>query len=305
MIAEFGIIPDVFDRASYSSTELGDVCLRQLLEYCRDEALVRDFCGGAWSAHIKQESARWHIRTKEFIETLCKENRLRLAKQIQQRLPENDAEWYYEAAASELDLIVARNPKAIGGEDDPCVTPITGIEGSRWGRKRSPSVLLQRRTADYLKSLRPVLKHATSFMFIDPYIDETKGGYREFSQLLCKLGRLTPPPRLEIHVWQGDGQSSRSVLDRFHNSHKALAKARMGAKVFVWPVNFHDRFLITDLVGLSLSNGFDIATNNVNEAIWTRLGRNDREVIEKRFEPNAARYGDVSSSRFNIGASAT
>lgn len=49
MLAEFGIIPDVFDKSTYSSPEFAEFCLAELLYLCREEAVVRDFCDGRWS----------------------------------------------------------------------------------------------------------------------------------------------------------------------------------------------------------------------------------------------------------------
>ena len=80
----------------------------------------------------------------------------------------------------------------------------------------------------------------------------------------------------------------------------ALKKARRSADVFVWPENFHDRYLITDIVGILMPYGFDIATNGVKETTWVRLDRGGCQRIEQLFDPNGARFGEVRI--FSIGA---
>ena len=102
MLAELGIIPDVFDKSTYSSPELGDVCLAQLLDLCREEAVVRDFCNGRWSDQSSKQAERWHVATKEILETLGKEGRLRPFAQACPNTPEEDKEWYYETVAAQM-----------------------------------------------------------------------------------------------------------------------------------------------------------------------------------------------------------
>lgn len=60
-------------------------------------------------------------------------------------------------------------------------------------------------------------------------------------------------------------------------------------EVFVWD-HFHDRYLISNLIGVSLPNGFD-ATSNVNEkTTWTRLGRDERDDVQREFDPAVGRH---------------
>ena len=303
MIAEFAIIPDVFDPKSYPSSDAAESSLHGLMAICREEAFVRDLYDGAWSRQFKQNLARWHASTKEVIETLVKENRLRRFPRKLQHLPGDDAEWCYEAASDRAkpapDMIIAGDPATLGYEDD-CITPVMKIHKTRWWQNRSSSVRVKRQTEDYLKTLGPILKHANLFMFIDPHVDEREQNYAEFSQILQKIGHHPRSPRIEIHIWGGKGTSSRSDWDaRTQKTHEVLTKARLNAAVYVWSGNFHDRYLITDLVGISLPNGFDIATKNAKETNWARLGRNDREKTEMDFDLNGQRFGEAN--KFIIG----
>lgn len=305
MLAEFGVIPDVFDQATYSSPELGEVCLAQLLDVCREEAVVRDLCDGGWSDSVRHRVGLQRGAAKEVLETLVKEGRFRRCKQSLPHRAETDAEWYYEAIKSSqqqpLDLIVAGIPEQLGGYD-PAVTAITKLSKSGWWQRRSNSVEVQRVTTDYLRVLRPLFQRAGAFMFVDPNIDERQLNYAEFSQLirgLCGPGMMR---RLEIHIAQKDTPTISEWRLRLQNCDRDLAKAKRSATVYVWPVNFHDRYLITNLTGIQLPYGFDIATRGVKETTWARLGRRERAAVELRFEPNAGRFGEVRC--FSIGRDA-
>ncbi len=66
----------------------------------------------------------------------------------------------------------------------------------------------------------------------------------------------------------------------------------------IWP-DFHDRFLVTDLVGLSMSNGFDASNARGATITVTRLSRKDRDDVQKEFDPASNRLGQPR--RFRIG----
>ena len=68
------------------------------------------------------------------------------------------------------------------------------------------------------------------------------------------------------------------------------------AEVFIWS-DFHDRFMISDVIGINASAGFDV-TNRPNDfATWSRLGRRDKDDVQRRFDPAA----NQPKWRFMIG----
>ncbi len=62
-----------------------------------------------------------------------------------------------------------------------------------------------------------------------------------------------------------------------------LRVAGLQAEVFVWD-DFHDRYLISNLIGISLPNGFDTTRDPNSVTRWTRLGRNDRDDVQREFD---------------------
>ena len=78
---------------------------------------------------------------------------------------------------------------------------------------------------------------------------------------------------------------------RFHDGiSDKLRAAGLQAEVFVWD-DFHDRYLISNLVGISLPHGLGTTRDPYSVTRWTRLGRNDRDGVQREFDPASKRHG--------------
>ena len=62
----------------------------------------------------------------------------------------------------------------------------------------------------------------------------------------------------------------------------------------------HDRYLISDLVGILLPYGFDIANDPAETSTWCRLGSAERDRQQKEFDRACGVHRLVSY--FDIGA---
>jgi hypothetical protein len=51
--------------------------------------------------------------------------------------------------------------------------------------------------------------------------------------------------------------------------------------------DFHDRYLITDIIGINLPYGFDTDSRPKARTTWCRLGREDKDDIQREFDPAA------------------
>ena len=77
----------------------------------------------------------------------------------------------------------------------------------------------------------------------------------------------------------------------------SLRAAGLQAEVFVWD-DFHDRYLISNLVGISLPNGFDTDRNPNSVTSWARLSRTDSDDVLREFDPVSRRH--TQRARFTI-----
>jgi hypothetical protein len=148
--------------------------------------------------------------------------------------------------------------------------------------------------ASYVSRLGNVLHFANHIIFADPHIDPERPGYAQFGDLLKATFRPKgPQPLIEIHrvCYTGSG-TNREIVKRdewerrFRDTLDAGLKALgLTIEVFVWDDD-HERYVISDLLGLHLGNGFDTTKNPKAFATWTRLSASGRDAIQRLYDPN-------------------
>jgi len=301
MLAEYALIPDIFDGTCYTSPELCRHLLGSLKEPLLNEALVRNLRGGEWYNHLAQNTAL-HPMAKELLKKLHSQKRLRLVDSSLPDPPDSYELWCNEALASHaadavhpLTGIIASKELEATFKAEPLVGYIEKLSSTRWWQQRlaqGASIRLKRQTADYIKHLRLILEHANSLVFIDPHLDPTRNSYQEVHELFPIMKDRPVKPLIEIHRrWQVvDSGGSRTTVSRqewerrFGGDFKqALNDAGLTAEVFIWD-DLHDRYLITDIIGISIPNGFDISRNTDEITTWSRLGRDVRDSVSREFD---------------------
>ena len=303
LLAEYAITPDVFDVASYTSEEVCGLCLEMIREPMLTEGLVRDLRNGEWRKLFASDTRAWHRRGKELIKKLTTQGRLIQFPPALPDSPPDDQGWCAEALETHnvrefTGGIIVTEPVKSTYLNEPLVARIDRLGNAQWWAARSPSVALTRTFADYEKHLDPVLRCSNSILFIDPYLDPAKPRYREIGALLALAGgRRTQAPKIEIHrvCYEGSGQARQIIdngdLERRFREELAdpLRVAGLQAEIFIWD-DFHDRYLISNLIGISLPNGFDTTQNPNAVTRWTRLGRGDRDDVQREFDVASRRH---------------
>ncbi len=100
ILAEYGLVPDVFDSSCYTSAELCDVHLQNLKEALLSDGLVRDLRNSEWLRVFEDNGRTWHKRGKELLKKLATQNRLRIYPACGAASPADDVGWCNEAIAS-------------------------------------------------------------------------------------------------------------------------------------------------------------------------------------------------------------
>lgn len=308
MLDEYALVPDIFDRAAYSKPDYIDMCLAHLKEPLLQEAVVRDLCDGGWSEFCFGNAGSLHPLCKEILKKLKQNNRLRRFPQQNGSMPESSLDWCRESQTGHgLDplngIIAAHATKQHCAAAE--VACIEKLAGTFWWQQRSPSVTVDRKTARYLAVLGRLLQQANSLMFIDPNLDPSSRNYREFGQLLAPLAGRAIKPRIEIHrsLCIGDGPArtfpTEADWKRSFAAFGAALKAQgLMAEIFLWD-DFHERYLVADVMGISVPAGFDVTTRPDDWSTWGRLGRDDKDKIQRLFDP-ASRAAKLKW-RFVIG----
>lgn len=300
LLAEYAITPDVFDVMSYSSEEVCGLHLQILKDVLIQEGLVRNLRNGEWARLFAGSERSWHRRGKELLKKLATQKRLVLQPTATDVYPESDSDWCDEAIAShrviELAGIIISNTIAEAYSSESIVAPIDRLPNTDWWTSRSPSLRLGRTLEDYKAALALVLRHANSIMFIDPHIDPNRSGYRDICSLIEDAGNRAPAPTIEIHrvAWYGSSQDKRpkcaEVEAALRSKLTAVAqRAGLSLEVYLWD-DFHDRYLISNLVGINVPNGFDTTRAPNARTTWNRLGRKERDDIQREFDPASGHH---------------
>lgn len=311
MIDEYALVPDIFNPSAYTADVLADAYLPFLKEPLFQEAIVRDLFEGAWSKYCFTDAGCSHRLAKEILRKLSTNNRLRRFPARVAEVPANAHDWCNESLKSHsiypLTGIIASHTTKLSFSN-PEVASIEKLPGTNWWQQRSPSVTVDRKTEDYLKVLGLVFHQANSLMFIDPNLDPSSYNYRDFIKLLVPISQRRPAPIIEIHrsLCRGDGRARTfPTLDEWKQDFSSLGRALeaigLTAEIFFWD-DFHERYLITDVVGVSVPAGFDITGKTNDWSTWGRLGRDDKDKIQRLFDP--AVRSDCLKWRFKIGSDA-
>lgn len=95
--------------------------------------------------------------------------------------------------------------------------------------------------------------------------------------------------------------SRKSVEEMFEPLAKALVKAQMRASLYVWDA-FHDRYLISNLAGLSIPNGFDTDEKKGSaKTTFSLISTSDRVDVEREFDPNSGEHHLLFGGPISLG----
>jgi len=311
MMAEYGLVPDIFEVGTYSSAEVCSLHLSKLKEALLEHGLVRDFRNGEWRAYLANQTDRWDVRARELVKKLITQKRLVPAQPAAEGKPATEIQWCEEALASHrstsLTGIIAGQKSAEPYASEDILRPIDKLDTAGWWTRNRESVIVNRTISEYLRYLGLALKHANFLMFVDPHLDPQQRRYRDFVQLLLAIKRPEgqPRPSIQIHrtccADQRDGplpvEHWRSAFEEFH---KPLLTSGIRVDVFLWD-EMHDRFFISDLIGVLMGNGFDVSAAPAARTTWARITRNSREAIQREFDyPNNPVHR--LHGRFSIGS---
>lgn len=301
LLCEYAVTPDVFDLQVYPHEEVGTARLEYVKDVFLEEALLRNLRAGEWLAVFKSHDRPWHRRGIELLKKMVKQNRLRLVEPVLPAAPANELEWCIEALASHqidpLTGVISTAQVIDNVEANPILGRIDRLGSSLCWTSRSPSVRLVRCQNDYVTQLIPIMRCANSVMLIDPHIDPTLRRYFTVLPLLLLARGRRPAPLIEIHrvVYVGSGPN-RQIVDsnewerRFCSAWGTdLAAAGLQVEIFIWD-DHHDRYLISDIIGIGMGNGYDTTANPNDITTWSRIGRKDRDDIQREFDPASNRH---------------
>ncbi|MBE9194788.1 hypothetical protein IQ219_05575 [Synechocystis sp. LEGE 06083] len=171
------------------------------------------------------------------------------------------------------------------------IASIENLEKADWWANRSHSIGLRRQTQDYLMHLKILLNHANSFIFIDPYFNPNQPDYQEFDHILKAINQSDDPPLIEIHLSHlGSGMTVADFERLFRRRlESCIQPQKLEVDVFIWD-KIHDRFILTNLVGIQSGHSFSISRDPKETTTWTRISRTRRDELQKEFDKNSRKH---------------
>jgi hypothetical protein len=301
MLSELALGTEVFRTDEYGDAAFADVCLAQFRAAVFEDFVVRDLRMGGWHAYVLAQEGRLHPKGKELLKKLKSQKRLISHISFRPTDPVTDEEWENEALGTHTQIPLAgmvfgQQAKTLRHEANPLVACPQKLTSAPFWSSRTCSRRIPRKIGEYRKLLDLVLCHANWLAFIDPHLNPSDRKYRDFHQLLASCARRNPAPLLEIHrvAWMGDGHDRRERStdhERIFRQHlePQLRQGGVQVRIFLWD-DFHDRFLASNLIGLSWSNGFDTSADAASSVTVARLSRSDRDDLQQEFSVNSPKH---------------
>jgi hypothetical protein len=301
LLSEYALTPDVYDKSSYPSEELADCCLDLLREVLLTDGIVRDLRNGEWRVLFTDPGRVWHRHCKEILKKIIRDGRFRLFPPEIEQAPQTDEDWLEEALATnaitEFSGVITTAANASKYSGNAFVSSIYKLRQAPWWSKRGPSIRLQRKTVEYIKNLRLVFDCSRSLMFIDPFLDPTQNNYSEFSELLRAALQSETVELIEIHrvITEKPRREKTKIVavdewkDRFRGKLSHLIPENVRVEVFLWD-ELHDRYLISNVLGINVPYGFDISRRANALTTWCRLSREDSDDVRVEHELEDERH---------------
>jgi hypothetical protein len=306
MLREFAFSPEVLLSSAYGVTaadgvfhpaeDHGHLALNTLRKGLERGGVVRNLAGGEWLKTFENTKVGLHARSREVLSKIQKAGRIVPAAVVSVAQPSTESEWLSEAFASHQAEPFLSN--FFGTDTFGQTVSAADYQQLPKGVSKLPfcepfsgggcSLKVRRTVADYTKVLRPVFKHSRSLMFIDPYLDLEARNYRDFVDLLRAAVSLRPDTNVELHrqlrsAMPGEpfvpAAEWRRRLRRVIDADPLLKALKV--EIFVWD-EFHDRYLISNLMGISIPYGFDTSAK-ADETRWTTLTPEDADDVRIEF----------------------
>ena len=308
MLSEITLAPSVFLTTGYESEEGCNASLLGAEDILLERALIHDL----WNGRLSAETIRANglsTRGRKLLGALKTRRRLIKVGPAGQTKPETSLEWTEEAVRSHalrpvVGVLVGPGDAALF-EDCAMVASINMRGDTPWWREvKRRSWDHPRKSEAYLRLLRPLLVHANSLTFIDPYFDPSSKSYSYLSEAFFLLGERSSKPHVEIHrscynTMQRDPVDSLALETLFAPLSKVVLDLRLSVEVFCW-TDIHNRYLLTDLGGFMLGNSLSTSSNPTADDCWAAIDSDTAENLERKH--STAHRPNSLYHQFNLGA---
>lgn len=307
MIFEVAILPDSFEKQN-DTTAL----ITTLKTIVNNGVFIADFKTGLWSKKILEKYITEYENSsrRDKLITLLKhlKDRKKIVKLTNyNHVIESLADWIVVSKKhfenESLDLVVSgENSK------DECKSQLSGkyhslnelLLSDEWEKVNKSDIVIKKTPSDFNCLLKKMLTYVRTIKLIDPYL-LPKSKYKSTIELCVKhLNNKNDFPQqrgeIEIHTKIEEGVSISANQSRWKEMLKDIENsAHHTFKVFFWKDNsledkFHDRFILTNIFGVSSSHSLDIHSSSSQEITLSLLSRATYEKHLNNFSQNDQKF---------------
>jgi hypothetical protein len=302
MLEEIFMMPEILlNKSHFLSEEDFYKVLKLLKKPLQEELILRDSKDGKWRSFLKENLENLPHKRKEVAKLILgmrKSNpkRIRNSKMILETELPNSENWLSAALSSHREDPLAAIFTATESflettcEEKDLIVPIKDLAISKWWDNRSSTKRIDRKIEVYKKYLKKLFEKSNSLMFIDPHLAPSKQHYSKFFEILALAkDRDTENHDIEIEIHRACTFEEKILTkpdewkDVFCSLNEKLKEFNLNVTIFIWD-RFHDRYLISDLLGIAMQNGFDASGKENDKTTWSRLSRIDRDDVQREFE---------------------
>jgi hypothetical protein len=297
MIAEVTASPSVFDQTAYSAPEICERQMESIKDALMHRSLLRDLRDGGLTAKILSSSSV-SPRGKEILKKMRTRGRITSEAPCGSSIPAHESEWVTEGLQAHTRrplgcVLTTGSTKELFASNN-IVEDVHKMTRTAWWKESARvSWRVQRSRQDFLKHLEPLLIHANSLQFIEPFFDPSdRSDYGWFNEVIRVLATRERPASLEIHrgCVSGSGRSATiftpdQIINKFSPLSKELEAVGLKATVFVW-LEMHNRYLLTNIGGFQLGNSL-IERPAQPKDTWSCLDRHTQDDIQREYDPSA------------------
>ncbi len=165
---------------------------------------------------------------------------------------------------------------------------------SGWDPSMQNSMRIRRHSSNYIPAIKNLLRASRSVSIIDPYFDPSHPDYSGAKQLIDECNQSNVCTEVNIHRVYHKGRESirsndplfrppdRAEWENLFRNELSIYTSALKISVFIWP-EFHDRYILTNLMGLSLPYGISTTTDPTEitgTTTWSRLSASDNERLQ-------------------------
>ncbi len=307
MLYQFAITPEVFERAEVCHMSPPGIVLETLLRGMCENGLLANLHAGQWMTAVRrnQNAKDLPVELRDSLDSLFKvldsRNRIITHPSGSEAFRNDDFRWLRWSlerhTAQPLTGIFTTDAMLELSEikDESLVQISKALSSDRWlGRKRT--MPFTKITSNLRLQLAPLVRYASKVSLIDQYMSCREDRFFNTVQHCAQLlGRRDGKQRFgTIHIHAGDPQTTGPVnhhepvcdrLNRWSNELRQVVQQWGHTfRVFLWgrkstPLglgrDLHDRYIITDQVGVSTPGGLDFFEDREQhrafQTTWTML----------------------------------